>query len=47
LGDFYQRLEDEDEEYFMEEIIQKYHYYSKDEAALKYIKPKSKYSGLF
>lgn len=46
LEEFYEKFEDEDEEYFMEEIVQKYHFYTKDEAALKYIKPKAKYTGL-
>jgi hypothetical protein len=31
---------------FSEEVIHKYYYYTKDEAALKIIKPKAKYRGL-
>lgn len=46
LEDYFEKFEDEDEEFFMEEIIQKYHYYSQDQAALRYVKPKNKYSGL-
>jgi len=46
LEDHYEKFEDEDEEFFMEEVIQKYHHYSQNEAALKFIKPKNKYSGL-
>ena len=46
LDDYFEKFEDEDEEFFMEEIIQKYHNYSKDEAALKYVKPKNRYTGL-
>ena len=46
LEDYFEKFEDEDEEFFMEEIIQKYHNYSKDEAALKYVKPKNRYTGL-
>lgn len=46
LEEFFQKFEDEDEEFFMEEILHKYYHYTKDEAALKIIKPKAKYSGL-
>ena len=46
LEDYYERFDDEDEEFFMEEILQKYHNYSKDEAALKFVKPKNRYTGL-
>lgn len=46
LDEFYEKFEDEDEEFFMEEIFQKYHNYSEDEAALKYVKPKKRYTGL-
>lgn len=46
LSEYFEKFEDEDEEFFMEEIIQKYHHYSKDEDALKYVKPKSRYGGL-
>ncbi len=31
---------------FSEEVVHKYYFYSKDENALKIIKPKAKYSGL-
>jgi hypothetical protein len=30
----------------MEEIIQKYHSYTSDERALKFVKPKKKYTGM-
>lgn len=30
----------------MEEIIQKYHFYSENERALKFVKPKKKYTGM-
>ena len=40
------KYEDDEEQYFGEEILLKYYFYTKDEAALKIIKPKAKYSGL-
>jgi hypothetical protein len=46
LEDYHQKYEDEEEQFFSEEIIHKYYFYTKDEAALKIIKPKAKYSGL-
>ena len=46
VGDYFEAFEDEDEEFFMEEIIQKYHFYSQDEGALKFVKPKKRYSGM-
>jgi hypothetical protein len=41
LEDYFEKFENKDEMFFMEEIIQKYHNYTKDEAALKYVKPKT------
>jgi hypothetical protein len=46
LANFYEKFEDEDEEFFMEEILQKYYHYSEDKDALTYVKPKAKCSGL-
>ena len=42
----YNEDDEEDELYFIEEVFQKYYHYSKDEAALKKVKPKAKLSGL-
>lgn len=42
----YNEDEEEDELYFIEEVFQKYYHYSKDENALKYVKPKTKFGGL-
>ena len=46
IEDFYEKFEDEDEDGFMTEVLQKYHHYSGDESATKFIKPKAKYFGL-
>lgn len=46
LDEYFQKFEDEDEEYFMEEVLQKYYHYSQNQDALKFVKPKAKYSGL-
>lgn len=42
----YNEDEEEDELYFIEEVFQKYYHYSKDENALKFVKPKAKLNGL-
>ena len=46
LEDYHRKYEDDEEQYFSEEILRKYYFYTKDEAALKIVKPKTKYSGL-
>ena len=49
LGDMwrsYNEDEEEDEAFFIQEVFQKYYHYSKDETALKWVKPKPKLSGL-
>jgi hypothetical protein len=49
LGDMwraYNQDEEEDEGFFIQEVFQKYHHYSKDEAALRWVKAKPKLSGL-